>query len=79
MSEPTQLDDGLPVTERLTVGLLIDAAAAIARVQERTGLKKADVINRAIVVYEFLDAEMREGQQLLLRHADGTVVRLKIV
>ena len=33
----------------------------------RTGLSATDLLNRSITVYEFADAQLRTGQELLLR------------
>lgn len=65
--------------ERLTVNLIDDAVEAVARIQSRSGLKKVDVLNRAAVIYEFIDAEIRQGKEVILRAADGTEERVKIL
>ena len=35
--------------------------------QDRTGLSKTDIVNRAISLYEFIDAQVQDGNDLLLR------------
>lgn len=55
------------VTERITVGLIPKAAEDLQRLQDRTGLSKTDIANRAITLYEFIDAEMRAGRDILIR------------
>lgn len=60
--EPTTVD-------RLNIALHDDSAEALAALQDRTGLKKVDLVNRALRLYEFIDYEMREGRELILRDA----------
>jgi hypothetical protein len=67
------------VVERLTVALIGDAVEAVSRLRRRTGLKKVDIINRAVVVYEFIDAEVRQGKVVILRDADGSEERVRII
>jgi hypothetical protein len=59
------------VVERVNVALIADSAAALGKLQARTGLKKVDIVNRAVQLYEFLEAEMREGKELVVRDPDG--------
>ena len=54
-------------TERITVALIPSASAHLAALQERTGLSKTDLANRAITLYEFTDAQMRAGRDVLIR------------
>ncbi|PAZ16917.1 hypothetical protein CLM62_05445 [Streptomyces sp. SA15] len=65
--------------ERYSVTLLPPAVEAIAELTESTGLSKADVINRAVQIYAYLDAQKQGGADLLLRQPDGTTERLHIV
>ena len=53
--------------ERITVALIPKAAADLQTLQDRTGLSKTDLANRAITLYEFIDAQMREGREVLIR------------
>lgn len=53
--------------ERITVALIPKAAADLQRLQERSGLSKTDLTNRAISLYEFIDAQLREGREVLIR------------
>ena len=60
--------DPSPVTtERITVALVPKAAMDLQRLQERTNLTKTDIVNRALTLYEFIDAQLRSGKDLLLR------------
>ena len=66
-------------SERITVALIPKAAAELALLQERTGLSKTDLANRAISLYEFIDGEMSDGREILVRDADGTVLVVKLL
>ena len=59
-----------PASERITVALIPKAADDLQRLQERTGLSKTDLVNRAISLYEFIDAQLREGREILIRDPD---------
>lgn len=52
---------------RITVALIPKAAGDLARLQGRTNLSKTDAINRAISLYEFIEAQIRAGRDLLVR------------
>ena len=54
-------------SERITVALIPKAAADLQRLQERSKLSKTDLANRAISLYEFIDAQIREGKEVLIR------------
>jgi hypothetical protein len=64
--------------ERITVALIAEAAEAMSKLQARTGLKKVDIVNRALAIYEFVDAELRAGNQITLRSPDGREQLVKI-
>jgi hypothetical protein len=59
--------DTTAIIERITVALIPKAAADLQRLQEKTGLGKTDVVNRAISLYEFVDEKIREGREVLVR------------
>ncbi|MBM7775407.1 hypothetical protein JOD54_005611 [Actinokineospora baliensis] len=59
------------MAERLHVELVEAASKALARLMERTGLKKVDLTNRSLQLYEFVDAEIRDGGKVVIRH-EGT-------
>jgi len=65
--------------ERITVALLAKAAEDLRRSQERTGLSKTDIVNRALTLYEFIDDQLRNGKELLLRNADTGEVQKIVV
>jgi hypothetical protein len=53
--------------ERITVALISKAIDDLLRLQKQTRLSKTDVVNRAISLYEFIDARTRAGQEILIR------------
>lgn len=55
--------------ERLNLALHRDTADALAQLQQKTGLKKVDIVNRAIQLYGFIDHETRSGRDLIIRDA----------
>ena len=57
----------LSVSERITVALIPKVAEELQRLQERTSLSKTDLTNRAITLYEFLDAQLGDGHEVLIR------------
>ncbi|GAA3462992.1 hypothetical protein ACFFSW_02825 [Saccharothrix longispora] len=66
------------VVDRVNVALIAEAVEALAKLQERTHLKKVDLVNRALLVYEFVDEELRAGNQVVLRDAEGREQLVKI-
>jgi hypothetical protein len=67
------------VAERITVALIAKAAEDLRQIQERTGLSKTDIVNRAITLYDFVDSSLAGGSELILRNKDTgetTLVRL---
>ena len=51
--------------QRVTVILIPKAEADLRRLQERTNLSRTDLTNRAISLYEFFDAQLRAGRDLV--------------
>jgi hypothetical protein len=54
-------------TERITVALIPKAAEDLSRLQAATGLSKTDIVNRAISLYEFLQAQMDAENEFVVR------------
>jgi hypothetical protein len=54
-------------SDRITVALIPRAVAELQRLQDRTGMSKTDLVNRAISLYEFITEQIAAGQDLLLR------------
>lgn len=61
---------------RITVALIPKAGEDLQRLQERTGLSKTDLANRAIILYEFIDAQLRAGRDLLVRDGQSGETQL---
>lgn len=68
-----------PPAGRITVALIDKAAADLQITHERTGLSKTDIVNRAITLYEFIDAELKKGADLFVRNSDGTKSVIKLL
>lgn len=57
--------------ERVNAKLTDEASEALRALVERTGLRKTDLVNRAICVYEFVDDELSRGGSFRLKEGDG--------
>lgn len=68
-----------PVTERITIALVRKAGDDLQKLQDRTGLSKTDLVNRAISVYEFIESNARAGNDLLVRDKDGEIQILRFI
>ena len=55
---------------RITVALVDKAANDLQVTHARTSLSKTDIVNRALSLYEFIDAELSAGAELIVRR-DG--------
>jgi hypothetical protein len=53
--------------ERITVALIRQSADDLQHLQDKTSLSKTDLVNRAITLYEFIDSQLRSGQDLILK------------
>jgi hypothetical protein len=56
--------------DRITVALVPKAGDDLQRLQDRTGLSKTDLVNRAISLYEFIESQVQAGNDLLVRSKD---------
>jgi hypothetical protein len=65
--------------ERYSVTFVPPAVQAVAALTASTGLSKADVINRAVQVYAFLERQQEQGSELILRGVDGRDERVHII
>ena len=54
-------------TERITVALIPRVVDDLQSLQDRLGLSKTDITNRAISLYEFIDTQLHDGMELLIR------------
>ena len=65
--------------DRVTVALIPQAAGDLQHLQDRTGLSKTDIVNRAISLYDFVNTQLGEGRDLLIRDNEAKetqVIRL---
>lgn len=60
--------------DRVTVSLIPRAAAELADLQQKTGISRTDLINRAISLYAFIAKHGEAGRELALHdpHSDTT-------
>jgi hypothetical protein len=58
------------IGEQVTVALVPRAATDLQSAHERTRMSKTDIVNRAVSLYEFIEAEMSAGAELIVRR-DG--------
>jgi hypothetical protein len=66
----TEQDDAHTLTaviDRITVALVPQAGEDLQLLQDRTSLSKTDIANRAITLYEFIDAQLRADRDVLIR------------
>jgi hypothetical protein len=63
--------------QTVTVVLISRAAEALETTAGLLGVSHADVINRALQLYAFVEFERATGTEILIRR-DGTTSRLKI-
>jgi hypothetical protein len=64
-------------TDRITVALIPKVAEELQSLQDRTGLSKTDIVNRAITLFEFIDEQMHATRDVLIR--DRTTGEIQIV
>jgi hypothetical protein len=67
------------LADRITVALIPPAAEDLQHLQDRTGLSKTDLVNRAVSLYEFINTQLEEGRDLLIRDNEANetqVIRL---
>lgn len=66
--------------ERITVALITQVADDLKILQARTRLSRTDVVNRAITLYEFIDAQLRDGKDILVRdQKSGEMLTVRIL
>ncbi|HSV64610.1 MAG TPA: hypothetical protein VLJ59_01720 [Mycobacteriales bacterium] len=57
----------ISVANRITVGIIPTAWAALQKLMARTQLNRTDVVNRAISVYAMVDEHTQKGYELVFR------------
>ena len=55
------------VGEHISVALIPQVATELQRLHDRTTLSITDVTNRAITLYDFIDGQLRSGNDVLIR------------
>ena len=55
------------LAENLSVALIPKVESDLQKLRERTGLSRTDIANRAITLYEFIDAQLRAGNDVQIR------------
>lgn len=65
--------------ERITLNLIAQASQALANLQARSGMNRTDLVNRALTVYDFIDAELAAGRAIVIRDRDGKDQLVKIL
>ena len=68
-----------PDSERLSVTLCPPAVTAVSELAAASGVSKADVINRAILLLGYVERERAKGHDLMIRDAEGTLERIHIL
>lgn len=53
--------------ERISVALIPKVVDALHRLQVRTNLSKTDLVNRALTLYEFFEAQLDADRDILIR------------
>ena len=67
-------------SERITVTLIPTAWQGLLLLNERTSLSTTDLTNRAIILYEFFDHQLRTGHDFLARdHATGKIELVRLL
>lgn len=61
------------------VALIPKVAGDLDALCDRTGLSKTDLVNRAITLYEFVDAQLRAGRDLLVRDEAGSLELVRLL
>ncbi|WP_411103089.1 hypothetical protein [Streptomyces sp. cmx-4-9] len=68
-----------PDSERYSVTLCPPAVTAIAELVAASGVSKADVINRAVLLLGFVEQERAKGHDLMIRDTEGSLERIHII
>lgn len=72
------VEDEPGVAARVNIALVRESAKALLKLQQETGLKKVDIVNRAIQLYDFIASELKDDRQVVVRGDDGSEVLVKI-
>lgn len=64
------------IPDRITVSLIAKAAADLQRLHEHTGMSRTDITNRAISLYQFIEAQRQAGCDMLIRDSQTGEVQI---
>lgn len=67
-----------PELTALNCKLIPRANDALLRTVERAQLSKTDVVNRAIQVYDFIEAQLADGGEILVRK-NGEIEKITLL
>jgi hypothetical protein len=66
--------------DRIAVTLISKATEDLRLLQERTSLSKTDLANRAIILYQFVDDQLRSGHDIIARNqATGETQLVRLI
>jgi len=69
-----------PTGDRIAVTLIPKATEALRLLQRGTSLSKTDLANRAIILYQFVDDQLRSGRDIIARNqATGETQLVKLI
>jgi len=69
-----------PAGDRIAITLIPKAVEALRLLQRGTSLSKADLANRAIILYQFVDDQLRSGHDIIARnHATGETQLVRLI
>jgi len=69
-----------PTSDRISVTLIPKATEALRLLQRGTSLSKTDLANRAIILYQFVDDQLRSGHDIIARNqATGETQLVKLI
>jgi uncharacterized protein YqfB (UPF0267 family) len=67
------------LAEQLTVALIPKAESDLQKLRDRTNLSRTDITNRAITLYEFIDAQLQAGNDVQIRdHRTGEIRQVRL-
>ena len=72
---PTSPDHSSP-PDRITVSLIPRARRDLQQLHDKTSLSKTDIVNRAISLYEFIEAQLSAGRDILIRDGESGEVHV---
>lgn len=67
VDDSTKATPGMREVTRITVSLVTKAAADLRSAIARTHLSQTDIVNRAVSLYEYIDSELADGAELIIR------------